>query len=306
MTWRRTRSYPESSPPFLFDLPVPHPLVFDGLHGCLTHPLSLLDSASRSACLTILSPFPALNLRNFTRTMEIAELHLTVQERIQLAISRLPALTKADIPVEDSCPICLNPFDAILDGKTREELGEGGPESAGVTKLVGCGHVFCKACLVEWIRGRHGSCPSCRHVFSSVRPPSDSDNESSDGDYVPGDDEEDDEDDGFFDSDGFMDTESEFDDMDVQVNLLGALPGTSEFDGDVDYDAVLWEEQAADVSMEDSNWGLSDGASDSLSEVEGLALSGELPENDDAAVYSDRGETSGVIQAPENRSVQPK
>ena len=83
--------------------------------------------------------------------MEIAELHLTAQERIQLAISRLPALTKADIPAEDSCPICLNPFDAILDGKTREELGEGGAdpdESIGVTKLVGCGHLFCKAWCV--------------------------------------------------------------------------------------------------------------------------------------------------------------
>lgn len=127
---------------------------------------------------------------------------------------------------------------------------------------------------------QHGSCPSCRHVFSSVRPPSDSDNESSDGDYVPGDDEEDDEDDGFFDSDGFMDTESEFDDMDIQENLFGAPQSLSEFDGDVDLDAVLWEEEAANVSMEDSNWGLSDGASDSLSEVEGLAFSGELPEND--------------------------
>ncbi|KAI1786686.1 hypothetical protein LXA43DRAFT_1032914 [Ganoderma leucocontextum] len=217
--------------------------------------------------------------------MDIAELHLTVQERIQLAISRLPVLTKAEIPIDDSCPICLNPFDAILDGKVREELGgQGGPgsdESAGVTKLVSCGHIFCKACLVEWIRGRHGSCPSCRHVFSSVRPPSDSDNESSDGDYVPGDDEEDDEDDGFLDSDGFMETESVLDDMDIEDDLsVGAHGDISEFDVDVDLDIDLWEEEEADVNMEDSNWGLSDGASDSVSEVEGLALSGELPEND--------------------------
>ena len=81
--------------------------------------------------------------------MDIAEAHLTVQERIQLAISRLPALTKEQIPVDDSCPICLNPFDAILDGKAREELeADPTPDSddlAGVTKLVGCGHVFCKA-----------------------------------------------------------------------------------------------------------------------------------------------------------------
>ena len=84
--------------------------------------------------------------------MEIAELHLTVQERIQLAISRLPALKKADIPIDDSCPICLNPFEAILDGKTLEEFGgEGVPDSeelVGVTKLVGCGHMFCKAWFV--------------------------------------------------------------------------------------------------------------------------------------------------------------
>ncbi|TBU48996.1 hypothetical protein BD309DRAFT_948271 [Dichomitus squalens] len=237
--------------------------------------------------------------------MDIAEAHLTVQERIQLAISRLPSLTKEQIPTDDPCPICLNPFDSILDGKTREELGgDPAPDSddlAGVTKLVGCGHIFCKACLVEWIRGRHGSCPSCRRIFSSLKPPSDSDNESSDGDYVPGDDEEDDEDDGFFDSDGFMETDSVFDDMDIEDSI--SVGAEAEMDADED---DLWEEEAANVRMEDENWGLSDGASDSLSEVEGLTMSGELPETDDAAVYSDRGESSGSIQAPRHRSTAPK
>ena len=38
--------------------------------------------------------------------------------------------------------------------------------------------------------------------------------------------------------------------------------------------------------MEDENWGLSDGASDSLSEVEGLTMSGELPENDGEWSYN--------------------
>ena len=76
----------------------------------------------------------------------VAELHLSMQERIRLAISRLPILTKAEIPPEDSCPICLNPFDAILEGNDQAEAS-GAPESdetAGVTKLVGCGHVFCR------------------------------------------------------------------------------------------------------------------------------------------------------------------
>ncbi|KAI9001385.1 hypothetical protein BD414DRAFT_533131 [Trametes punicea] len=233
------------------------------------------------------------------------DLPLPVQERIQLAISQLPLLAKEDIPLQDSCPICLNSFDAIVEGKsTTDEVGREPPESAdelaGVTKLVACGHVFCRACLVEWIKGRHGSCPSCRHVFSSIQPPSDSDNESSDGDYVPGDDEEDDEDDGFFDSDGFMETESVFDDMaieeDIEVN--------TDIDMDEDVDVELWEDDAADASME--NWGLSDGdGSESVSEVEVLTLSAELqPENDDAEVYSDA--VSGSLQAPEDHSAEPK
>ncbi|KAI0723108.1 hypothetical protein C8Q76DRAFT_721605 [Earliella scabrosa] len=239
---------------------------------------------------------------------EVAELHLSVQERIQLAISRLPVLSKDEIPLDDSCPICINPFEAILDGKAREGLGEESPqddELAGVTKLVGCGHIFCKACLVEWIRGRHGTCPSCRNVFSSIRPPSDSDNESSDGDYVPGDDEEDDEDDGFFDSDdAFMETESAFDDMDIEEDL--DPDADMEEDVDVDLDVDLWEEEAANASMD--NWGLSDGdGSESVSEVEGLTMSGELPaENDGAEVYSDSGETSGVLQAPAHETTEPK
>lgn len=83
-----------------------------------------------------------------TMENEVAELHLSVQERIQLAIQRLPVLTKDEIPQDDSCPICINTFEAIMDGKAREGLGEESPkddELAGVTKLVGCGHIFCKA-----------------------------------------------------------------------------------------------------------------------------------------------------------------
>ncbi|KAI0368083.1 hypothetical protein BV20DRAFT_485864 [Pilatotrama ljubarskyi] len=236
---------------------------------------------------------------------DISELHLTVQERIQLAITKLPTLSNAEIPLQESCPICLNSFDVIVEGKAIDEAGAEAPEPgelAGVTKLVACGHIFCRACLVEWIRGRHGSCPSCRNVFSSIRPPSDSDVESSDGDYVPGDDEEDDEEDGFFDSDGFMDTESVFDDMDIEEDV--------DVDADVDInedvDGDLWEDNAADAGVD--NWGLSDGdGSESMSEVEVLALSAELqPENDDAEVYSDGAEASGSLQAPEDDTAERK
>ena len=78
----------------------------------------------------------------------IAELHLSVPERIERAISLLPALIKAEIPQDDSCPICLNPFDTIFEGSSLTEITEeptpAPGEIAGVTKLVGCGHIFCK------------------------------------------------------------------------------------------------------------------------------------------------------------------
>ncbi|KAI0772058.1 hypothetical protein BD413DRAFT_548014 [Trametes elegans] len=230
-----------------------------------------------------------------------AELNLTTQERIQRAISRLPVLSKAEVPQNDPCPICLNPFDTLLDGKPVEAAPDLESHLTGVTKLVACGHIFCRPCLVEWIRGRHGSCPSCRNVFSGIQPASDDeyDDESTDDDYEPGDDEDDDED-GF--SDGAMDTESVFDDMDIEDEIDVDV----DVDIDDDMDIGLWDDAATDAGIE--NWGLSDGdGSESLSEVEVLALSTELePQNDDAEVYSDGADASGSLQAPEDDSSEPK
>lgn len=66
---------------------------------------------------------------------------------------------------------------------------------------------------------QHGTCPACRHTFLDVKPISDSDNESSDGDFIP-DDEDDEEDDfGYPDrEDDWFDSADEWDDeveMDV-------------------------------------------------------------------------------------------
>ena len=83
----------------------------------------------------------------------VSDLHLPIQERIQLAISRLPALTKADIPSEESCPICLNPFNDILNDMappdSTADPGVKMDDMEGVTKLVGCGHIFCKPWYVH-------------------------------------------------------------------------------------------------------------------------------------------------------------
>ena len=61
------------------------------------------------------------------------------------------------------------------------------------------------------------------------------------------DEDDDEEDDAFFDSDGYMDTESVFDDMDVEEDLNDI----SMHEGEVG----IWDGQAADASME--NLGLS-------------------------------------------------
>jgi hypothetical protein len=73
---------------------------------------------------------------------------LTTQDRIRLAIDKLPSLIADHVNLDDSCPICLAGFASILSdeaelkesGQYDEELGF----EAGITKLVGCGHLFCR------------------------------------------------------------------------------------------------------------------------------------------------------------------
>ncbi|GLB33758.1 putative zinc finger, C3HC4 type (RING finger) [Lyophyllum shimeji] len=171
-----------------------------------------------------------------------------ILERIRLAIDSLPALTAQDLfDTDDSCPICLTPFSSLFLDTDPE---------AGVTKLVACNHIFCRKDLTQWIRSLHGNCPTCRHTFIDIRPPSESDEESSDGgEYIP-DEDFDEEDDGVLDaSDGFSDA---FD-----------------FQEDMDTDAAdEWgdEEAVVDADMEDAVeeiddeavWGLTDGESSNM------------------------------------------
>jgi hypothetical protein len=66
---------------------------------------------------------------------------------------------------------------------------------------------------------QHGSCPTCRHIFLDIRPPSESDGESSDGDYNYEDEEDVEEelevDEMDLDEDEDMDGEEEWDDRDT-------------------------------------------------------------------------------------------
>jgi hypothetical protein len=88
-------------------------------------------------------------------------LALSEDERVRLAIQALPSLSVDLLPsMDDSCPICLLSFKTILSGeRSRSHSVELEPldadaiiiggtpfpeEHLGVTKLLGCGHLFCK------------------------------------------------------------------------------------------------------------------------------------------------------------------
>lgn len=72
---------------------------------------------------------------------------LTTQDMIRRAISALPTLTTTDIPLDDSCAICLTSFDVVLAEEAEMKISAQNEEEMiyhGVTKLVDCGHMFCR------------------------------------------------------------------------------------------------------------------------------------------------------------------
>lgn len=67
---------------------------------------------------------------------------------ITLAIEGLPLLTPEDVPsLDDHCAICLISFRSIFEKEAAGEEGAGDEgeedEKRGVTKVDGCGHLFC-------------------------------------------------------------------------------------------------------------------------------------------------------------------
>ncbi|TFY80154.1 hypothetical protein EWM64_g3859 [Hericium alpestre] len=192
------------------------------------------------------------------------------------AISGLPRLTLEQISnLEDSCPICLISFRAIFEDAEGGMVGEA---SKGVTKVDGCGHIFCIEDLSEWIRGRHGTCPTCRHPFLPALRPIDSDAEESDGgEYVPTEydadtDMDSDYEDGFMDSDGF-----DIETMDIEP-VQGLTAEVASGSHEDDADESMADTEAADAletfgsqqgwwDASTHEWGLTDG--DSLSASEG-------------------------------------
>ncbi|KAJ6484973.1 hypothetical protein C8R47DRAFT_540480 [Mycena vitilis] len=161
----------------------------------------------------------------------------SVEDRIATFIHSLPVLTKEDLDLEDSCPICLNSFETILQ-----------ESDSGVTKL-NC-HIFCRRDLVEWIRNLHGSCPTCRFEFLDIHPPGSDDESSDGGEYIPNEDDEDEE-------DAFIDTSDGFTDRD--------------YDMDLDLEDDMWERsdnEEMHVSAESEPSSEGDSSMDNQDEVE--------------------------------------
>lgn len=104
----------------------------------------------------------------------------TDSDAVRTFIQDLPVLPKEQVPREDNCPICLLPFIEIL----HDEDGKGDDEEGGVTKIEGCGHLFCRRDLIEWIKTHHLNCPTCRFQFIQINTYQD-DASSDGGEYLP-------------------------------------------------------------------------------------------------------------------------
>jgi len=76
-----------------------------------------------------------------------SERQLALFQRVKDALDDLPVLHASTVPKDECCAICLTPFDAILAGEVPQE----GEIGEGVTKVVGCGHLFCrKECVINF------------------------------------------------------------------------------------------------------------------------------------------------------------
>ena len=65
----------------------------------------------------------------------------SVDPIITNALANLELLTPEDIPnLDDSCPICLLTFRAVLDAREDNMPGKA---DVGVARVGGCGHLFC-------------------------------------------------------------------------------------------------------------------------------------------------------------------
>jgi hypothetical protein len=63
---------------------------------------------------------------------------LSTADRARQFAQELPTLSQDQVPLDDYCPICLVPFLEILSPARDTQ------DDPGVTKIEGCGHIFCR------------------------------------------------------------------------------------------------------------------------------------------------------------------
>ena len=72
----------------------------------------------------------------------------TTLDRIRFTISQLPTLNAKEVELDDSCAICLSGFASILSDeaevKQSNDFDSDTEIELGITRLVGCGHLFCR------------------------------------------------------------------------------------------------------------------------------------------------------------------
>jgi len=213
----------------------------------------------------------------------------------------LPSLRPEDVPEDEYCPICLLTFKSILEEHSEYQSKQEGASNAepsemrisledvGVVKLSGCGHIFCRRDVSEWLESLHGSCPTCRNIFFQFTPINEADYESSDGgEYIPADDLdeeelEDDEDDLFTD-DGLPSSDADFD--------------FSSYNAENMPDSIMDDNGESDSSIS-TNVGLTDGEDTLSSEY----ASSESEDMDDEDAYA--GDISMASEVEDDGEVVP-
>ncbi|VDC07283.1 unnamed protein product [Peniophora sp. CBMAI 1063] len=104
---------------------------------------------------------------------------LTSQQMLEI-VDSLPKLDEEDLSRIDhrdaSCPICLNTLlAAIADEELAQVMDSPMLGDLGVTRITEtCGHIFCRKCLLTWLRDGHPTCPLCRTPFLKTVTPSSS------------------------------------------------------------------------------------------------------------------------------------
>ncbi|KLO14934.1 hypothetical protein SCHPADRAFT_286338 [Schizopora paradoxa] len=205
-------------------------------------------------------------------------------------LHELPSLKPEDVPEDEYCPVCFLTFKSLIEEQKELESKQEGtsntaqssepPASAGdlvgIVKLTGCGHIFCRRDISEWVESLHGSCPTCRNVFFQFTPVNEADYESSDGgEYVPGEDideeELEDDDDDMFTEDGIPSSDADFD--------------LSGYNAENMPDSIM--DDSNDVEESDSSMSTNVGLTDGEDTVSSEYASSEFGDLDDDAYAGD-------------------